>query len=57
MTFIIYIERTMSMFIIYIGIIGPHGVNEFKQVKIDVFTSTFLHFLLHLSMWWHFNGM
>jgi len=57
MTFIIYIERSMSTFIIYIGIIGPHGVDEFKQVKIDVLTSNFLQFLLHLFMWCHFNGM
>jgi hypothetical protein len=33
------------------------GANEPKQTKIDVKTSTFLQFLLHLSMWCHFNGM
>jgi hypothetical protein len=33
------------------------GVDEFKWAKIDVKTSTFLQFLLHLSMWCHFNGM
>jgi hypothetical protein len=33
------------------------GANEFKQAKIDVKTSTFLQFLLHLFMWCHFNGM
>jgi hypothetical protein len=33
------------------------GVDEFKKAKIDVKTSTFLQFLLYLSMWCHFNGM
>ncbi len=36
MTFIIYIDISMSIFIIYIGITGPHGVDELKQVEIDV---------------------
>jgi hypothetical protein len=27
------------------------GANEFKRAKIDVKTSTFLQFLLHLFMW------
>jgi hypothetical protein len=35
----------------------PRGVDELKQAKIDVKTSTFLQFLLLLSMWCHFNGM
>jgi len=38
-------------------IISPKGANELKQAKIDVKTSTFLQFLLHLPMWCHFNGM
>jgi len=33
------------------------GVDELKQAKIDVKTSTFLQFLLYLFMWCHFNGM
>jgi len=33
------------------------GVDELKQTKIDLKMSTFLQFLLHLSMWCHFNGM
>jgi hypothetical protein len=33
------------------------GVDEFKPTKIDVKTSTFLQFLLHLFIWCHFNGM
>ncbi len=33
------------------------GADELKQAKIDVKMSTFLQFLLHLSMWCHFNGM
>jgi hypothetical protein len=33
------------------------GADEFKWAKIDAKTSTFLQFLLHLSMWCHFNGM
>ncbi len=33
------------------------GVDEFKRPKIDVKTLSFLQFLLHLSMWCHFNGM
>jgi hypothetical protein len=33
------------------------GVDELKGAKIDVKTSIFLQFLLHLSMWCHFNGM
>jgi hypothetical protein len=33
------------------------GADEFEWAKIDVKTSTFLPFLLHLSMWCHFNGM
>ncbi len=33
------------------------GADEFKWAKIDVKTSTFLQFFLHLSMWCHFNGM
>jgi hypothetical protein len=33
------------------------GGEELKQTKIDVKTSTFLQFLLHLSMQCHFNGM
>jgi hypothetical protein len=33
------------------------GVDELKQAKIDVKTSTILQFLLHLSMWCHFNGI
>jgi hypothetical protein len=33
------------------------GVDEFKQAKIDVKTSIFLQFLLHLFMWCHFKSM
>jgi hypothetical protein len=33
------------------------GADEFKWTKIDVKMSTFLQFLLHLSMCCHFNGM
>jgi hypothetical protein len=33
------------------------GVDEFKRTKIDVKTLVFLQFLLHLSMWCHFNGI
>jgi len=33
------------------------GVDELKQAKIDVKTSIFLQFLLHLFMWCHFKGM
>jgi hypothetical protein len=33
------------------------GVDELKRAKIDVKISNFLQFLLHLSMWCHFNGM
>jgi hypothetical protein len=33
------------------------GVDEFKWAKIDVKTSTFLQFLLHLSMWCHLNDI
>ncbi len=35
----------------------PRGADEFKQAKIDFKTLIFLQFLLHLSMWCHFNGM
>jgi hypothetical protein len=33
------------------------GVDELKQAKIDVKMLFFLQFLLHLSMWCHFNDM
>jgi len=33
------------------------GADELKRAKIDVKMSTFLQFMLHLSMWCHFNGM
>jgi hypothetical protein len=33
------------------------NVDELKRAKIDVKMSTFLQFLLDLSMWCHFNGM
>jgi hypothetical protein len=33
------------------------GVDELKRAKIDVKMLTFLQFLLHFSMWCHFNGM
>jgi hypothetical protein len=36
MTFIIYIDISMNIFIIYIGITRPHGVDELKQVEINV---------------------
>jgi len=36
---------------------GHQGVDELKRTKIDVKTLTFQQFLLHLSMWCHFNGM
>jgi hypothetical protein len=36
---------------------GHQGADEFKQTKIDIKMLIFLQFLLHLSMWCHFNGM
>jgi hypothetical protein len=33
----------------------PTCANELKQAKVGVKTSTFVQFLLHLSMWCHFN--
>ncbi len=33
------------------------GVDEYKRAIIFINTSTFLQFLLHISMWCHFNGM
>jgi hypothetical protein len=38
-------------------LIKAKGANKFKWTNIDVKMSTFLQFLLHLSMWCHFNGM
>jgi len=33
------------------------GADDFKWAKLDVKMSIFLQFLLHLSMWCHFNGI
>jgi len=50
-------KKLLSPFKFSFKFVCKIGVDELKQVKVNVKMSIFLQFLLHLFMWCHFNGM